>query len=140
MPTQAQAKAIERYSLEVWGQGNLETIDDIFASDYVRHGPSLEGGSFDGAKSLKELVTLYRTALPDLQVPVEAMAGEGDIVLTRWAATGTNTGEMLGAAPSGKPVTIFGFWMHRFEGDKIAEEWATWDTHGFLQQIDVTLP
>ena len=68
------------------------------------------------------------------------MAGEGDIVLTRWAATGTNTGSMLGAPPTGKPFKMFGFWMHRFDGDTIAEEWATWDTHGFLQQIGVTLP
>ena len=140
MPTQAQVKAIERYSSEVWGQGNLETIDDIFASDYVRHGPALEGGSFDGAKTLKELVTLYRTAMPDLQVPVEAMAGEGDIVLTRWSATGTNDGSMLGAAPTGRSFEAFGFWMHRFEGDKVIEEWATWDTQGFLEQLGVTLP
>lgn len=140
MPTQAQTKAIERYSMEVWAQGNLETIDDIFASDYVRHGPALEGASFDGAKSLKELVTVYRTAFPDLQVPIDVMVGEGDIVCTRWRATGTNTGSMLGAAPTGKAINIFGFWMHRFEGDKVAEEWATWDTHGFLEELGVNLP
>jgi hypothetical protein len=37
-------------------------------------------------------------------------------------------------------MKIFGFWMHRFEGDKIAEEWAIWDTHGMLQQIGVSFP
>jgi steroid delta-isomerase-like uncharacterized protein len=140
MPTQEQAKAIERYSTEVWGQGNVEVVDDIFASDYVRHGPDLEGASFDGTKSLKELVALYRTALPDLKVPIEAMVGEGDMVVTRWGASGTNDGPMLGVPPTGKPCQVFGFWMHRFEGDKIAEEWVTWDTHGFLQQIGVSLP
>ncbi len=61
-------------------------------------------------------------------------------MITRWKATGTNTGPLLGAAPTGKPMKIFGFWMHRFEGDKIAEEWATWDTHGMLQQVGVSLP
>jgi steroid delta-isomerase-like uncharacterized protein len=140
MPTPAQAQAIERYSTEVWAQGNLDAIDDIFASDYVRHGPALEGGTSEGAKSLKELVGVYRTAFPDLQVPVEASTGEGDVVITRWSATGTNTGEMLGIPPTGKPIEIFGFWMHRFEGGQIVEEWATWDTHGFLAQMDVTLP
>jgi predicted ester cyclase len=140
MPTQAQAKVIERYSTEVWGQGNLDAIDDIFTPDRVRHGPDLEGGTSEGSQSHKELVTLYRTALPDLKVPIEAMAGEGDIVLTRWAAWGTNDGPMLGKAPTGKAMRIFGFWMHRFEGNKIAEEWATWDTHGFLQQLGVSLP
>lgn len=139
MLTEEQAKAIERYSTEVWGQGNLDAIDEIFTPDRIRHGPDLEGTS-EGAKGHKELVTLYRTALPDLEVPIEAMVGEGDIVLTRWAAWGTNNGPILGVAPTGKPFKVFGFWMHRFEGNKIAEEWATWDTHGFLQQLGVSLP
>jgi hypothetical protein len=30
--------------------------------------------------------------------------------------------------------------MHRFEGDRIAEEWATWDTNGMLQQVCVSVP
>jgi predicted ester cyclase len=47
---------------------------------------------------------------------------------------------MMGNAPTGKSFTIFGFWMHRFEGDKIAEEWAAFDTHGFLAQLGVSVP
>jgi len=140
MPTPAQAQAIERYSIEVWGKGNLDAIDDIFASDYVRHGPTLEGGTTDGAKGLKDLVTVYRTAMSDLQVPVENMAGDGETVLTCWSATGTNDGELLGLPPTGKSCDVIGFWMHRFEDGKIVEEWATWDTHGFLEQLGVTLP
>jgi hypothetical protein len=30
--------------------------------------------------------------------------------------------------------------MHRFEGNRIAEEWAAWDTQGMLQQIGVSIP
>jgi steroid delta-isomerase-like uncharacterized protein len=140
MPTPAQAKAIERYSTEIWGQGNLDLVDEIFASDYVRHGPDIEGEFLNGAKSLKELVTLFRTAMPDLKVPVVNIVGEGDIVLSRWVAKGTNTGELLGLPPTGLGGEVGGFWMHRFEGDTIVEEWATWDTQGYLAQIGVTLP
>ena len=140
MPTPAQTKAIERYCSEVWGQGQAATIDDIFTPDHVRHGPDIEQGGFQGNDGHKELMGLYRTAFPDLTVPAEAIIGDGDVVMTRWTATGTNTGPMLGAAPTGKTMNICGFWMHRFEGDKIAEEWAIWDTQGMLQQIGVTLP
>lgn len=140
MPTPTQVRAIHRYSTEVWGQGNLDAIDDIFAPNYVRHGPALEGGTTDGPKGLKDLVTLFRTSMSDLSVPVENIAGDGDIVLTRWSATGTNDGELLGLPPTGKSCDVIGFWMHRFEDGKIVEEWATWDTHGFLEQIGVTLP
>ncbi len=73
MPTTAQTRAIERYC-EAWGQGNTDTIDDIFTPDHVRHGPDLEEGGFQGNDGHKELVGVYRTAFPDLQVPAEVKA------------------------------------------------------------------
>ena len=135
MPTPEQAKAIERYAAEVWGQGRLAVLEDIVTRDCVRHGPDIEGGGYQGVQGHKDLVMLYRTAFPDLKIPVETMASIGDVVLTRWNASGTNTGSMLGAAPTGKSFVVFGFWLHRFEGDQIAEEWAAWDTLGFMRQL-----
>jgi steroid delta-isomerase-like uncharacterized protein len=139
MPTEQQLNAIEQYATDVWSKGDSDAIDGIFTSDRVRHGPGLEGIS-EGAAGHKELVTLYRTALPDLTVTIEAQVGEGETVCTRWRATGTNLGPTLGVPPTGRSFDVFGFWMHRFEGDRIAEEWAVWDTHGFLSQIGVSLP
>ncbi|HTF48429.1 MAG TPA: ester cyclase [Pseudonocardia sp.] len=139
MVTSEQTQAIQRYS-DVWASGDLDVLDEVFTADCVRHGPALEGTSVKGAQGLKEIVELYRTALPDLRVPIDTMVGDGDVVMTRWSASGTNNGPVLGTPPTGKSFTIFGFWMHRFEGDKIAEEWATWDTHGFLGQLGVSLP
>jgi steroid delta-isomerase-like uncharacterized protein len=139
MPTEQQMNAIERYTTDVWSKGDLDAIDEIFTADRARHGPDLEGTS-EGVAGHKELVTLYRTALPDLRISIEAVVGEGDNVVTRWRAQGTKLGANLGAGPTGKSCDVFGFWMHRFEGNKIAEEWAVWDTHGFLRQIGVSLP
>ena len=139
MPTQQQAGIIERYATDVWSKGDLDAIGEMFTTDRVRHGPDLEGNSV-GAAGHRELVIVYRTSLPDLSITVEAQVGEGDTVITRWRATGTNLGPTLGIPPTGKSCDVFGFWMHRFEGDQIAEEWAVWDTHGFLQQIGVSLP
>jgi len=139
MPTQEQAKVIERYTTDVWSKGDLDAIDEIFTADRVRHGPDLEGTS-EGAAGHKELVTVDRTSLPDLTITVEEQVGEGDTVATRWRATGTNLGPTLGIPAAGGSCDVFGFWLHRFEGNQIAEEWAVWDTHGFLQQIGVSLP
>ena len=79
MPTPEQTNAIQRYSTDVWGQGNLDAVDDIFTPDRVRHGPDLEGDSFQGAKGHKELVTAYRTAFPTYRYPSR-----------RWSATATS--------------------------------------------------
>jgi hypothetical protein len=35
---------------------------------------------------------------------------------------------------------VTGFWMHRFAGDQIAEEWVSWDTQDFLTQHGLSLP
>jgi steroid delta-isomerase-like uncharacterized protein len=139
MTTEQQIDAIERYATDVWSKGDLHAVDEIFTVDRVRHGPDFEGTS-EGAAGHKELVTLYRTSFPDLTASIEAQVGEGDTVVTRWRAHGTNLGPMLGVPPTGQSGDSYGFWMHRFEGNKIAEEWAVWDTHGFLQQIGVSLP
>jgi steroid delta-isomerase-like uncharacterized protein len=139
MPTQAQMNAIDRYATDVWSKGDRDAIDDIFTADRVRHGPDLEGTS-EGSAGHKDLVNLYRTSLPDLVVTIEAQVGEGDTVVTRWRAQGTNLGPTLGIPPTGRPFDVFGFWMHRFEGNRIAEEWAIWDTHAFLHQLGVALP
>jgi steroid delta-isomerase-like uncharacterized protein len=139
MPTPEQTRTIERYATDVWSKGDIDAIDEIFTADRVRHGPDLEGTS-EGAAGHKELAALYRTSLPDLTLTIEAQAGDGNTVFTRWRASGTNLGPTLGVPPTGRSCDVFGFWMHRFEGDKIAEEWAVWDTHGFLGQIGVPLP
>jgi steroid delta-isomerase-like uncharacterized protein len=138
MPTEQQTRIIERYTTDVWSKGDLDAVGEIFTADRVRHGPDLEGTS-EGAAGHRDLVALYRTSLPDLSLTVEAQVGEGDTVVTRWRATGTNLGPTLGIPPTGQSCDVFGFWMHRFEGDQIAEEWAVWDTHGFLQQMGVSL-
>lgn len=139
MSKEDHMRIIERYATDVWSKGDLDAVDQIFATDRVRHGPELEGPS-EGAAGHKELVTVYRTSLPDLVLTVESQTAEGDTVFTRWRAQGTNLGPTLGIPPTGRACDVFGFWMHRFEGEQIVEEWAVWDTHGFLRQIGVSLP
>jgi steroid delta-isomerase-like uncharacterized protein len=138
MATDQQLNAIDRYITDVWGKGDLDAIDEIFTADRVRHGPDFEG-THEGAAGQKEIVTLYRTSTPDLVVSVEAQVREGDLVVTRWRATGTSLGATLGVPPTGTSGDVWGFFMHRFEGDKIAEEWTAFDSHALLQLLGVSM-
>ena len=138
---QERSSTVRRLQDEIWGQGHLAAVDELFSPHFIRHGPDPEGGLLQGREALKHLVTLYRTALPDLKAPVEAQFVDGDHVVTRWTARATNQGPLLGTAPTGKPVNVGGVYIHRFEGDRIAEEWVYYDTLGFLQQVGlVSLP
>ena len=139
MVSEQQKDVIERYVTDVWCKGDLDAIDEVFTADRVRHGPDFEGNT-EGAAGQKESVKLYRTSFPDLTVSIEAQVGEGDLVVTRWRATGTNSGPTMDVPPTGNSADVWGFFMHRFEGAKIAEEWAAWDTHGLLRPLGVSLP
>ena len=70
-------KAIARRAFEeVWNQGKLDVIEEIFATDYVGH---ITGSpDFNGPEGYKELVTMYRTAFPDIQFTIEDHIAEGD--------------------------------------------------------------
>lgn len=131
---------VRRQLDEVWSQGNLDVCDEIMTDDYVRHGPGIEGGDITGLEGFKGLVTVYRTGLPDLNVPVEEMFEIGDRLVVRWRVTGTNTGGALGQPANGKAVDFDGLHIFRLDGGKIAEEWVAYDALGLIQQLGLQLP
>ena len=62
----------------------------------------------------------YRGAFPDLHFTIEAQVAEGDRVVTRWTAGGTNTGSLGGMPPTGKAVVVSGISIERIAGGKVA--------------------
>ena len=127
---------VRRYFEEDWNKGNLEVIDELFTTDFVRHGPvGTEGGEVRGLEGFKALVSSYRAGLPDLRIPIEDLIAEGDRVVTRWRARGTHQGELMGNAPTGDRASVSGILIDRISGGKIEEEWVDYDTLHLMQQI-----
>ena len=82
-----------RVLLELWGQGKLEIADELYAPNYVDHvvrGP--ESGQVRGPEGIKQAVTLFRSAFPNLTYFVHEEIAEGDLVMTRFSARGTQKG------------------------------------------------
>jgi steroid delta-isomerase-like uncharacterized protein len=129
-----QNKAIVRRAFEEPWKGNLDVIDELIASDYVGHDPA-EPEPRRGPEGLREFVTAYRSAFPDVRVTVEQQLAEGDLVATRWTARGTHEGELMGIQPTGKQVTVSGMSISRLSNDKIVEGFQNWDTLGMMQQL-----
>jgi steroid delta-isomerase-like uncharacterized protein len=107
---------VRRYFEEIWDKGNLDLIDELFTTDFVRHGPTATEGEVRGQEGFESLVSMYRSALPDLRVSIEDLIAEGDRVVTRWTARGTHQGELMGNAPTGNPATIRGILVDRISG------------------------
>jgi steroid delta-isomerase-like uncharacterized protein len=123
-----------RWSQELWGQGNLAVADEIIAPDYVRHDP---GDPFpaQGPEDVKRIVAMLRTMLPDFRISVEAMFADGDIVVSRYTATATDTVGYMGMPPTGKAIRTPAIQIFRFSNGKIVESWAARDDLGTLRQL-----
>jgi predicted ester cyclase len=78
---------------------------------------------------------MYRNAFPDVQMHVEDQVAEGDMVVTRWIASGTHQGDLMGIAPTGNRVTVAGTSIERVVNGKIEETWDNYDALGMMQQI-----
>jgi predicted ester cyclase len=66
---------------------------------------------------------------------VDAQYEDGDVVVSRWTARGTQTGDLPMLPATGRSATVTGMLVERYEGDRIAETWSNWDTLGMLQQL-----
>jgi steroid delta-isomerase-like uncharacterized protein len=127
-------KAVARGVFEAWERGDLDALDELVAADAVDHDPQNPHAG-EGLEGLKKTIAMYREAFPDVGFTIEEQVAEGDLVATRWTATGTHEGELMGMQPSGKSSTVTGMAIDRIESGKVVESWGNWDTLGMLQQI-----
>jgi predicted ester cyclase len=95
---------------------NATVIRKNMTADFFDHdGPGGKSTDIDGDE--KMMIAMYKS-MPDLRVTIEDIIAEGDKVMCRNVWRWTDTG-------SGKKMQFRGFVLWRFQGNKIAERWAT---------------
>jgi len=133
-----QEKIVRRVFDEVWNQGRLDVIDQVFTNDYVNHDPINQTRS---AAAFRNVVTKYRSAFPDCRLTIDDLISAGDKVVVRWRFSGTHQGQLEGIPPTGRKVTGSGISINVISGDRIREAYVNWDALGLMQQLGVvTLP
>jgi steroid delta-isomerase-like uncharacterized protein len=133
MSTEANKAIMKRFWDELFTQGNTKVADEIVGPNYLNHDPA--PGEQPGRAGLAAFVAQMHSAFPDGRFDVEQFVVEGDKVVTRWRATGTQRGEFMGIPATGKTVNITGIAIHRIADGLIVESWSHWDTMGLLQQL-----
>ena len=133
----AQNKAVAMRFFEAWNARDLDAFDEIIASDAVEHDPQNPFRDTRGPEGVKRNAQMYQAAFSDGRFEVHEQIAEGDLVVTRWTAKGTNDGELMGMSPTGKSVKIEGIGIDRIANGKVVESWGCWDTLGMMQQLGV---
>jgi steroid delta-isomerase-like uncharacterized protein len=137
MQTETNTTVASRWYEEVFNAGNLALIDELFAPNFVDHDPS---NPLPGLEGVRQLVSMYRGAFPDLHLTIDDEITEGDKVVTRFTGRGTHMGPLMGIPPSGKRVTITAIDILRFENGRIAEHWGNQDLLGMMRQLGAIPP
>ena len=128
-----QNKAILSRIFEIMSQGNLADLDEVVAANVIDHNP--EPGQAPGLEGVRQALTMWRVAFPDLEMVAEDMIAEGDKVVARLVMRGTNSGEFMGMPSTGKEVSITGVEIARIAGGKTVERWGQFDGLGMMMQL-----
>jgi len=123
-----------RWFHEGWNLGNLAAAPEIFAPDFVLRGRTV------GPQGPQRSVQGIRSAFDDLTVTVHLQIAEGDLVATRYTATGRHSAEYRGIPPTGRTVTVSGVQIWRVADGRAVEDWNSFDEWGLVSQIGELRP
>lgn len=127
---------VRRIPTEIFDDGNVDLVNELFAEDFVGHVPPIPGEIY-GPEGFDELVRAFRTGFPDLDHPEINLVGDGDTVVARLTGTGTHEGEFMGVEPTGETMETTAMEMYRLDGGVITEAWLNVDMLGVLLQLGV---
>jgi steroid delta-isomerase-like uncharacterized protein len=135
MNAEQKKSAVRRYYDEVWCNGNVGLVDELFTANYENSDPANPGHTI-GRDAFKTLVTTYREAFPDLKMEIVEQLCDGETVISRWLASGTQRGPMMGIPATGRTGKgIEGITLSTFLGDRIVRDRVLWDMLGMLRQL-----
>ena len=128
-------KAVVRRAFEeVANEGDMTTVDEIIAPEFVRH--DLAGGpEAHGPEGVKRLIAGLRAGFPDLQVTIDDIFSDGEKVVVRFTTRGTHSGSFMGIAATGREATWNSVNIYRVSGGQIRETWQLADGLGLLRQL-----
>lgn len=127
-------KAIyQHYIQQVFNQGQVDLLDELLSPSYLYH--EAPPGTLPGAEGIKQVVSMFRAAFPDLEITIDDQVAEGDLVCTRATTRGTHQGEIFGIPATGKAVTMNGLTLVRIVEGRIAESWVKNDVMSLMHQL-----
>ena len=134
-----QLKATLRRAFdEVFVQGKVDAVDEVFTHDIVFHSTARPEGPTRGREEYKEFVREFLDAFTDVAIDVHDMVAEGDLVVSRATIRAKHVGTYHNIPPTKKSVAIFSMIMARADASGICEEaWSAYDTMGLMQQLGV---
>lgn len=119
---------------EVFGNGDLDLLDDLYAPNAVDYNPF---GSQEGLDAIRESYESFLSAFPDVRQTVEHSVTRGDTVALHITSRGTHKGVLWGIEPTEETIEVQQMAFFRIEDGVIAERWFLSDNLMLLRQLGV---
>lgn len=126
-------KAIaQEYAERLWDDRDLSAIDELLDEEVAIRSLA---GNFRGRDAMREVVTPWMEAFPDLLVENMTIICEDDSVCIHWQAQGTHQAEFGGIPATGKRVSYAGATIYRIREAKIVEYSCYTDMQKLIKQL-----
>ena len=133
MNTDQNKATYRRFIQEVFNEGRMDGIETYLSPTYVFH--DAPPGTPPGRDGVKQIVSTFRTAFPDLDISIEEQVAEDDKVCSRTTMRGTHQGSIYGIAGTDRSVVVTGLTMVRIVGGRVVESWVKNDVMGLMNQL-----
>ena len=135
-----QNKELIRNYFKELDKGNAEIFREVYAPNAAYYFPSGISEPMSLEQEIEQF-KMFHNAIPDLAHNIEEIISEGDKVIVRFIAGGTNTGEIeeMGIPATGNEVEVSSIIIFRIENGKVVEERQEADMLGFMLQLGMEL-
>lgn len=118
---------------KVWQEHDASAVRRLVAPDCQGYHES--GVRTCGPEDFLEFQTMFRSAIPDMQIKILDLIHQDDKAAIRWEGHGIHSGSGLGLRPTHKSVTVTGMSWIRVENGQIVEGWDSWNQGDFIASL-----
>jgi len=122
-------------TIEVFNDGNVGLIDELYAKDYVEHTP--QPGVAPTREGSKQTLIALKKAFPDLRYTIEDVIDSGDKIVHRLTASGTMKADFAGMPATNKHATWTEIHIGKVVNGRLTEHWGLVDQLAMLVQLGV---
>jgi predicted ester cyclase len=139
MSTADSMKAAYTAVSAAWDAGKVDEFDKYISANSVDH--NMMPGQEPGLAGMKKMAAEMKVGFPDEKSTIDGMYVDSNILVVRSTMTGTNSGPMMGMAPTNKKIAgVMGIDMMRWENGKFVEHWGLFDEHAMMSQLGLMPP
>lgn len=125
-----------RQVFDAWNSHDPERFVKLVDEKLVIESDTLPQ-TLTGRDAARQFFHVYVNAFPDLHFQIDQMLAVGEYVVTRWTATGTHRGDLMGIAPTNRSGVTHGCSVAEYRGGRPIHDRLYWDSGNLLRQLGV---